>query len=272
MKCNLLTRLIAVFISVILGFSLKQQIAVSQNDSTLLTFPSTTPTNTSGNAGNTSNTENPGTRPPGNIETLCQNPNGSLKALVPVELENNSNYPFPIEHIRGGYTFRDTPMLWFYVPYDISLDAKLSLSDENGLQLASTQVTLPSSSGIIGMTLPPIPEVGQRYRWTFSLICNPEIPSRNITVRGGIWRLEPPEGERSFTELANADVSYETIRPRILDIANAGIWYDTLTSVGLHYYADSTNERVALDWRSLLESVSLGEYTDVPIIFVHSEN
>ncbi|MGC9504521.1 DUF928 domain-containing protein [Baaleninema sp.] len=172
------------------------------------------------------------------------------------------------------FTLLNTPTLWFYVPYLAPLQAELSLLDENNLEIDTIQFELPSQPGIIGVKLPSIPEVNRRYRWVFSLICNPDVPALNITIGGVIQqvRFTSEDVAPDWIEFSETHRSYDAIRTQIFNLEEMGIWYDILTAVGTRYFRTPANATIAEDWNALLESANLDAYRDIPIVAIYSEN
>jgi hypothetical protein len=86
--------------------------------------------------------------------------------------------------------------------------------------------TIPvAESGVIEVTLPsqsPNLEVGKNYRWSVSLVCNPQRPSQNVFAFAWIERIAVPS--ELSKELAQAP-NYSA-----LTYAQAGIWYDALAN------------------------------------------
>jgi hypothetical protein len=100
---------------------------------------------------------------------------------------------------NSASTTKPYPTLWFYLPHykDSIKEAKLVLLDEQK-HLAQNPIfiELPkASNGVLTeVTLPttgkPL-ELGKQYSWYFSILCDPEKPSRNPEVAGKIQLVLP---------------------------------------------------------------------------------
>jgi|GEM_PF-3789697 len=128
---------------------------------------------------------------------------GSLIALAP-ERKPKSDLA---SGEKVGSTVEGYPTFWFYLsPYQSSIkSAKFVLLDENRhLVQAPVYAQLPPGSGesqlsknpgiIAGLTMSSKEkalEVGKQYSWYFSILCDPQKPSRNPEVTGQIQRVLP---------------------------------------------------------------------------------
>jgi Domain of Unknown Function (DUF928) len=123
------------------------------------------------------------------------------------------------------------------------------------------QTTLPNtgSQGIVSFTLPasadaPSLETGNTYKWSFTLVCDPEDPSGNKIASGTIGRVAPPAGITSELEQA-------TQRDKVAVYAKYGIWYDAISAIAqLRHTSDS--DALKQDWATLLQSVALQKITN----------
>ncbi|PPT05526.1 Membrane protein related to metalloendopeptidase [Geitlerinema sp. FC II] len=223
---------------------------------------------------------NSGTQPSPDMKNACIGTTERIRALVPAfipeEDSENSARNLPV---IWDFTLEETPTFWFYVPYQAPLTARFSLVDENSFQLYSDTFSLPDRPGVIGVNLPTnivgedetLLQLDRDYRWQFSVICNPEQPSLDLVVQGWVRRIQSPDIERDLTDIIRSNEPYESLRSIVLNLAREGIWYDSLTAVGTRYFDNPSNETLAADWNSLLKSADLQEYSDFPIVLIHSE-
>lgn len=185
----------------------------------------------------------------------------------------------PTEGYVGGYTLEEQPEFWFYVPYvaniestkinsqaegDTSTDEKTNVrigkfvlldEDRNLISSHLIAIELLSSPRLVAFQLPDSLEPNQLYNWHFSIVCEPEKPSRNPVVRGWVERLEPS------LDLAT---NLQTAPPaqRYLTYAENGIWLEAvseLVSIRQRFLPVNPvqREQVQQDWSDLLASVNI---------------
>ncbi|NET38868.1 MAG: DUF928 domain-containing protein [Cyanothece sp. SIO1E1] len=185
----------------------------------------------------------PGRRQGGGTRGGCLTAGTSLTALMPVQ--------------NFGYTLTAHPTLFWYVPQVSAEAAELILLDEDDNEIYKSVFQVRNAPGIISLSLPtnanfPPLQIGQNYRWEFSLICDLQDRSGDLYVEGWIQRTEPSR------ELAN---KLETASPDELPTlyAEAGIWYDALASLAQLRRARPSTFASKIGWTRLLNSVGLGE-------------
>ncbi len=221
--------------------------------------------------------ENPGNLPSASENNNCASISERIKALVPVTIEESDFSPSSTERILEA-TLEETPSFWFYVPSGDSLTAQFTLVNERNIREYRSNFPLPDDGGIVGVTIPSsLPDededllkIGQDYRWQFSIICDPDRPSLNLTVQGWVRRLDTSEISSDSRERINVNSDYSALRPYIVNLVEEGIWYDALTLVGANYYENPADEEIASDWQTLLESVDLESYAEIPIVLFFS--
>ncbi|QSV65140.1 MAG: DUF928 domain-containing protein [Dolichospermum sp. DL01] len=209
----------------------------------------------------------PGKRSGGAVRGDCPKSAISLTALVPAT--------------REGLTFVEKtvspyPNFWFYVPYTESfpsssgrrLEFVLLDDSENIFYQATYYLPQKRSSvktgGIISVPMPQIIEPlqeGRRYRWVFSVICNPSNRSGDATVNG--WIEHVPINQALNNQL-NGKLNLERIGG---NYAAQGIWYETVgTLAKLLRDEKSPNSELQRNWISLLESVGLTKLSEESIV------
>jgi hypothetical protein len=116
--------------------------------------------------------------PPGTVRSVrggCASSSQlSLTALVPKN--------------KIGRTVSDYPTFFFYLPQTDAELAEFILEDESGNQIYQQDLTIKNLSGVIGVSIPantnvPPLEVGKKYTWKFSLVCDPEDRSSDQVER-----------------------------------------------------------------------------------------
>lgn len=149
--------------------------------------------------------------------------------------------------IVWGQTTEAYPTFWFYMPYvynelEVQYGKFVLLDKDKHIVTAPIFVKVPvgDKPSIAKFTLPesakPL-EINQRYKWYFSIICNPLKPSRNPGVTGWIERVKLPI-------LPPQDYLY---------YAQQGIWYDTVTR--LVQSANLQTQSAQEDWTLLVNYI-----------------
>jgi len=164
-----------------------------------------------------------------------------------------------------GLTISERPTFWFYIPYQTTstnLVEFLLINEKK--QAYKTTFRLTSKPGIISLTLPqnaPALEIGKKYNWVLSFICDPENRLKDTFVKGYIERVSINSDLKNRLERVN------TPRERILLFAENGLWYDVLTLLAEERRKKPNDTQVAKDWKDLLESseVQLEELVSEPI-------
>jgi hypothetical protein len=200
----------------------------------------------------------------GETQTVCPSTPVPLTALVPFEEiydKGREKLP-PIVNV-WGYSAAERPTVWIYSPYsNIAIPAKFSIDDEDaGKTIYEAAVTLPKQSGVMGIRLPnsaPALQAGKRYRWFFSLSCKSPTATAagtdNINVEAMLIRdtLKPSVASQlsATPSLQNAIV-----------YAQAGFWYDALTTLAELRQQRSADDAVNAAWKDLLSGVALDNLT-----------
>jgi hypothetical protein len=182
-------------------------------------------------------------------------PQASFTALVP---EN-----------KRGRTVSDYPTFFFYLPQPNAELAEFILEDENGNLIYGQALTIKNLSGVIGVSIPPntnVPplEVGKKYTWVFSLVCDLEDRSGDQVERGFLRRVEL--SAEILPKLENADPRQKTVI-----YAENGIWHDALGTLAAARRANPNDPVLKTDWESLLDSVTLGAIAKEPIVESESQ-
>lgn len=130
-------------------------------------------------------------------DALCtaESPRKNLVAIVPAS--------------NQGDTVESHPTFFFYVPFSSSENEDLVgefmlLTDDRYYALEQPLlVSLPQEPGLVRIELPetfPGLEVGDRYTWYFSILCEPWELSRNPYVSGWIERVSPETTDATWQE------------------------------------------------------------------------
>ena len=155
-----------------------------------------------------------------------------------------------------GQTVSPYPTFYWYVPEVTATAAEFVLMDEDNNEVYTVKFQLQHTEqgGLIRLSLPenagltPL-EVGQNYHWYFSLICDEFDRGTDIFTDGWVRRVAEPE-----TPLMTAN-----------DYAQAGIWFEALEILAEEKRLE-TDGVLNPEWRSLLESVGLGDFVEVAFL------
>jgi hypothetical protein len=196
------------------------------------------------------------TAEPGFVRGKCGDlPQVSFTALVP---EN-----------KIARTISDYPTFFFYLPQPNAELAEFILEDENGNQIYGQALTIKNLSGVIGVSIPantnvPPLEVGKKYSWVFSLVCDPEDRAADKVEKGTVRRVELSADILRQLDAANP-------REKTVIYAENGIWQDALGNLAAARRANPNDKDLAADWESLLDSVTLGEIAKEPIVEMEAQ-
>ena len=197
--------------------------------------------------------------PAGTVRSLrggCASPSQlSLTALVPKN--------------KIGRTVSDYPTLFFYLPQTEAELAEFILEDESGNQIYQQDLTIKNLSGVIGVSIPantnvPPLEVGKKYTWKFTVVCDADDRSSDQMESGVVRRVEL--SAEILRELENADP-----RQKTFIYAENGIWQDALSTLAAARRANPNDPVFTSDWESLLDSVTLGEIPKEPIVELEAQ-
>jgi hypothetical protein len=128
----------------------------------------------------------------------------------------------------SGQTMSEQPSLYWFISSATTLPVEVSISDPRATQpVVETRLPSPVQPGVhrikltdLGVRLAP----GVAYRWSITVISDPNRRSRDLLAGGVIERVEAPAGFRE--KLAQ---SPKEEHPSLY--AQAGLWYDALASI-----------------------------------------
>ncbi|MEG3975927.1 DUF928 domain-containing protein [Microcoleus sp. herbarium8] len=127
----------------------------------------------------------------------------------------------PFSHV--GQTISGHPTFTWFVPDRTSRPLQFRLFTRTGQLLYRTE--MQSQPGIMSVALPsnlPQLSIGQSYQWQVVLVCDRNVPSRNVVAAAEIQVVAPAASLQ--TQLAAA----QTPQQRIDLYAEAGLWYDAI--------------------------------------------
>jgi hypothetical protein len=127
----------------------------------------------------------------------------------------------PFSHV--GETISGHPTFTWFVPDRTPRPLLFRLYTRTRQELYTTK--MQSHPGIMSVSLPsnlPQLSIGQSYQWEVVLVCDPNLPSRNVVVAAEIQVVGPAASLQ--TQLAAA----QTPQQRIDLYAESGLWYDAI--------------------------------------------
>lgn len=167
----------------------------------------------------------------------------------------------PSDHVPT--TVSSHPTFLWYVSDVVAAPVRFTLVEQQSLKPVFTKQLKIQKAGIMQLQIPssaPALVEGKQYRWTVALVCNKKRPSENKNAYAWIERA-PLEGKLPQI-LAGATSRQE----RALILAQAGIWYDAVSTL---YETSQRNsdKRLAFSasnsFSQLLEQVGLSEISQV---------
>ncbi|MEG5033223.1 DUF928 domain-containing protein [Microcoleus sp. AT3-D2] len=163
-----------------------------------------------------------------------------------------------------GLTLTDSPTIFVYVP-QTSAKIEFTVLNDKEEEVVYEKTFKLDKSGIVGVTIPATVdnnkslEVGKRYVWSFSLVCDPEDRAADLVVKGFVQRIEPQATLKS--ELANPDPM-----TRLNVYAQNGIWYETLATLAQMRRQTPGDVKLTAKWTQLLQSQGLESVATQPLV------
>jgi len=164
-----------------------------------------------------------------------------------------------------GLTLTESPTFFAYVSHSSTqVEFTLQANDQKGTEVYKTTFKV-DKPGIVEVSIPAMGddqkslEIGQRYQWSFSVVCDDKDPSGDYFVYGMVQRIEPQETLKN--DLANPDPMAKAIA-----YAKNGIWYETLATLAQMRRLAPDDSRLRAEWTQLLESQGLTSVADQPLV------
>lgn len=161
-----------------------------------------------------------------------------------------------------GLTLVERPTIFVYVPETTAKKAFFSLQDEDTNHHYQTTLYLQELSGVVEVKLPnsaPALKTGKNYKWSLVMICTEDLEPDSPSVSGWIRRIEP---NRSLAGQQNLTSQLKSVS----QLAEAGIWYDALSTLAQLRRSQPNNQAYSADWQQLLKLVGLEAIATEPLI------
>lgn len=179
-------------------------------------------------------------------------PEGLLMLLVP--------QPLPGEEHVPAVTIAERPTLLLHVPDRGGYIVEVNLALDIDVIYEGT-FTLPSRAGIVQLPLPdslPALAIDKPYDLALTLFCDPQDLKQVRTLHYPITRVAVPatvhpQATGDPLQFAN-------------DLAEAGIWFDTASSLAALRRTQPASPVIQTEWRELLQSVGLDGLADQPLL------
>ncbi len=152
-----------------------------------------------------------------------------------------------------GLTVAEHPVFFAYVPSTSAQTAFFSLSDEQGEVYYQTTLPIPTTGGLVEVTLPdtlPPLEVGKPYQWGMAILCSGRLRPDSPFISSWVKRIE------SSADFANQLQAASPLEQAAL-YGTHGIWYDMLATLAELRKAQPTDPTLSTNWEQLLHSVGL---------------
>lgn len=192
----------------------------------------------------------PGRRVGGGTRGNCNFGEKNLTALVP---KNNL-----------ALTVAANPQLFFYIPPTTDLQVlEFVLLDESDRQVYEKTFKTTGTSGIISLSLPNSAqlEMGKKYHWYLSVICNAQDRADDVSVDGWIQRVKlNPTLASKLAKVAPSQ--------RAAVYAQADLWQEALTTLVEIRYSRPYDRNISAQWTSLLQSVGLENLSQEPVVAI----
>ncbi|WP_256871891.1 DUF928 domain-containing protein [Nostoc sp. TCL26-01] len=167
-------------------------------------------------------------------------------------------------------TVKEHPTFWIYIPYTQkeANEGEFSLQDGDA-EILRTRFKLPSTPGIISMTLPSTASplvIGKEYRWYLDINCSsPRSSSESPTPASLTGLVQRVSISSQLQQELNAA---KTPLEKISTYAENGIWIEALTELAQLRLREPQNLQLRNIWVELLSAkdVGLAKIAQEPIL------
>ncbi|WP_254564852.1 DUF928 domain-containing protein [Oscillatoria sp. HE19RPO] len=160
---------------------------------------------------------------------------------------------------QHGRTISARPTFFVYVPPTATEKVFFSIQDQEGNHHYQTTLDINGGGSIVSFTLPEsAPELAMDtdYLWFFvPLDASGKLQPDSYSVTGWVKRVEAIDTAPDAEALSLATA-----------YAEAGVWYDTLTTLAVARVNQPDNLTLAEEWRNLLGQVGLEAIAASPLM------
>lgn len=198
----------------------------------------------------------------------CPRVSKPLTALIPVisatrtKSQNPNLARVPAGSVLG-LTVAERPTFWVYYPYSAtsSHSVEFVLQDEQGNEIYQTLLSdAGTKPGVVGFQLPstaPALDMNKRYRWFFSVYCEPD-DSTPTYVSGWVQRVPLDPSLKRQIEQA-------TPQQRVALYNQADIWQEAVTALAELRRQKPNDARLNEEWVKLMQSIDLASIAPEPV-------
>jgi hypothetical protein len=168
-----------------------------------------------------------------------------------------------------GRTLSAKPTFFYHVPAAIDKMVEFELADEADKTIYKKSFRMVTTGpGIVSVSLAadsksPSLEVGKNYHWYFTIKCNPRSDlsdrQQDGLVSGWVERVAISPNLTTQFEAASD-------RDRLSIFAQQSLWYEYLETLARLRLSSPKDAGLTLKWAELLNSVSLGNIAQQPLI------
>ncbi|BAZ12613.1 hypothetical protein NIES4071_44450 [Calothrix sp. NIES-4071] len=161
-----------------------------------------------------------------------------------------------------GFTLTEHPTVFVYVPASNARKAFFSIQDEDNNHVYQADINLPKQPGVMQVKLPtsaPGLKTNKNYKWSLVMICTADLEPDSPFVSGWIRRVEYKTNIRNNQ---NKNITLDSVS----ELAETGIWYDTLATLAQLRLSQPNNQVLATSWANLLSSVGLNAIANEPLV------
>jgi len=188
--------------------------------------------------------------------TSCPGVSGKPLALVPSD--------------RFGATVAPYPTFFVYMPATSPqaspLEVEFELQNRGNQTIYQSTYKTSGKPGILTLSLPsqaglPPLMIGQDYKWSFRIFCQPNERSQYTTVEGWVRRVE-------LNATLNNQLKQASPQQQVELYAGAEIWQDalaTLVQLRRNYPNDAA---IAANWERLLSSAGLNNIAKESLVAI----
>jgi hypothetical protein len=164
--------------------------------------------------------------------------------------------------IQGEMTVAsEYPTLWFFYSPEAStpqLTGELIVRDiREERAMEPLTITIPNQTGIVGIPIKSPLAINQPYHWYFSVICETEGRTKEITVDGWLRRIEAKPAVATQLKQAKSPEQIASV------YSQAGLWSDALTTLANEKNHSPTAKTI---WAELLRTEQLEAIEAKPIL------